>query len=204
MFGAAQPLLSNISNTGGPAYDMKAEVCGGKRAATASEADDEPDPNASAGFAFAAPTLPKSGAELLQTLPPSMPPVVVYVGTRSAPQDLSTAYAEDEKPKKKPGATKQAAKPAGTKPGSGTETASAGEGKPADKPAAKPKPATASASATSGTAAKPKPAADDASQKKQVQPATPVTAGTVPAPKPKPKPKPADDPAAAPAPKPAT
>lgn len=199
VFGAANPLLSNISNAGGPPGDMKAEVCGGRRAVTASEADDEPDPSASAGFAFAAPTLPKSGAELLQTLPPSMPPVQVFVGTRSAPQDLSTAYAEDDKPKKKPGATKQAAKPAGT------ETAAAGDAKPADKPAAKPKPATATASAAS-TAAKPKPAAEGASQKKQVQPTAPVTAGTVPAPKPKPKPKPAEDPAAAPAPapKPAT
>ncbi|MDI4666087.1 D-alanyl-D-alanine carboxypeptidase [Xanthobacter autotrophicus] len=211
VFGAAQPLLSNISNTGGPAYDMKPEVCGGKRAVTASEADDEPDPGASSGFAFAAPTLPKSGAELLQTLPPSMPPVVVYVGTRGAPQDLSTAYASDEKPKKKPDAkdTKQARRTGGA------ETASAESGdtaKPAAKP--KPKPATAAAkpataTASAGDGAKPsvsdKPASGTA-QKKQVQPQAPVTAGSVPAAKPKPKPKPVEAPAenAAPAPKPAT
>ncbi|MFG1377045.1 D-alanyl-D-alanine carboxypeptidase family protein [Xanthobacter autotrophicus] len=221
VFGSAQPLLSNISNTGGPAYDMKPEVCGGKRAVTASEADDEPE-SSSGGFAFAAPVLPKSGAELLQTLPPSMPPVVVYVGTRGAPQDLATAYPEDEKPKKKPAAkdTKQA------KTSGGTESASAESGDSA-KPAAKPKPKTAAskpATATASTgdeaksAAKPKDSkatstnasgekpASGTAQKKQVQPQAPVTAGSVPAPKPKPKPKPAETPSesAAPAPKPAT
>ncbi|MCG5235056.1 D-alanyl-D-alanine carboxypeptidase family protein [Xanthobacter oligotrophicus] len=222
VFGAAQPLLSNISNTGGPAYDMKPEVCGGKRAVTASEADDESE-GGSGGFAFAAPVLPKSGAELLQTLPPSMPPVVVYVGTRGAPQDLATAYPEEEKPKKKPGAkdTKQA------KASAGSESASAESGdgtKPAAKDASKPKPKTAGSKPTTATAsagdepkaaAKPKSAtastsgdkpASGTAQKKQVQPQAPVTAGSVPAPKPKPKPKPADTPAetAAPAPKPAT
>ncbi|MFG1346187.1 serine hydrolase [Xanthobacter autotrophicus DSM 431] len=213
VFGAAQPLLSSLSNTGGPPGDMKAEVCGGKR--VASEADDEPDPNASVGFAFAAPTLPKSGAELLQTLPPSMPPVQVFVGTRSNPQDLGSAYAEDEKPKKKPG-PRQAAKDA--KPAGGASQSASAESGDTQKPAAKPKPKTAS-SAPSGSEAKPTTAAasrpkssgegataDAGAQKKQVKPAAPVTAGTVPSPKPKPKPKPADAPAdgAAPAPKPAT
>lgn len=202
VFGAASPLLSNISNSGGPAYDMKAEVCGGKRSVVASEADEEPDPTASSsfGFAFAAPNLPKSGAELLQTLPPSMPIVQVYVGTRGAPQDLATAYPEDDKPKKKAG-PKQAAKPAAG--AADTASAESGDGtKPAAKP--KPKPAVATASA------KPKPAGGTeeagATQKKQVQPTAPVTAGAVPTAKPKPKPKPAEAPAdgAAPAPKPAT
>ena len=212
VFGAAQPLLSNIPNTGGPVYDMKAEVCGGKRAVTASEADDESE--SSGGFAFAAPVLPKSGAELLQTLPPSMPPVVVYVGTRNAPQDLATAYPEDEKPKKKPGAkdTKQA------KASGGAESASAESGDTA-KPAAKPKPKTAGSKPATATAnagdepkasTKPKSSGDKpasgTAKKKEVQPQAPVAAGSVPAPKPKPKPKPADTPAetSAPAPKPAT
>ncbi|MFS8035908.1 serine hydrolase [Xanthobacter sp. AM11] len=202
VFGSASPLLSGLQNQGGAPGDMKAEVCGGRR--VASEADDEPDPNASAGFAFATPTLPKSGAELLQTLPPSMPPVQVYVGTRSAPQDLSTAYAQEEKPKKKQTAAKPASSPA-SKPADadgGTATASTGEGAPAKKQAAKPKPAS-SGSATA--AAKPKPdaasgSASAAPAKKQVQPAAPVTAGSVPAPKP--KPKPAAAPAATPAAKP--
>ncbi|MFG1181137.1 D-alanyl-D-alanine carboxypeptidase family protein [Xanthobacter versatilis] len=221
VFGAAQPLLSNISNSGGPAYDMKAEVCGGKRAVTASEADDESE-GSSGGFAFAAPVLPKSGAELLQTLPPSMPPVVVYVGTRNAPQDLASAYPEEEKPKKKPGAkdTKQA------KASAGSESASAESGDGA-KPTAKPKPRTGDgktagskpSTATASTGDEPKSAAKSKSastsgdkpasgtaQKKQVQPQAPVTAGSVPASKPKPKPKPAETPAesSAPAPKPAT
>ena len=191
---------------------MKAEVCGGKRAVTASEADDESE--SSGGFAFAAPVLPKSGAELLQTLPPSMPPVVVYVGTRNAPQDLATAYPEDEKPKKKPGAkdTKQA------KASGGAESASAESGDTA-KPAAKPKPKTAGSKPATATAnagdepkasTKPKSSGDKpasgTAKKKEVQPQAPVAAGSVPAPKPKPKPKPADTPAetSAPAPKPAT
>ena len=64
VFGAAAPLLSALPNSGGPIYDMRAEVCGGKRAVTASEADDEPDPQTSSSFSFATPALPKSGAEL--------------------------------------------------------------------------------------------------------------------------------------------
>lgn len=196
-FGAVNPLLSSIPNQGGPPGDMKAEVCGGKRAVTASEADDEPDPGASAGFAFAAPTLPKSGAELLQTLPPSMPPVAVYVGTRNSVEDFATAYADDKPKKPKP--TSTAAKPA-AKPASETASADGDGGSSTAKPVAKPKPATATASASD----KPKPASDAA--KKQVQPQAPVTAGAVPAPKPKPKPKPAPADGAAPAPpaKPAT
>ncbi|UJX47417.1 D-alanyl-D-alanine carboxypeptidase [Xanthobacter sp. YC-JY1] len=181
VFGAAAPLLSAIPNSGGPIYDMRAEVCGGKRAVTASEADDEPDPQASSSFSFATPALPKSGAELLQTLPPSMPPVPVYVGTRNAVEDYATAYEPD--PPKKPKAaagSKQDSKSAST----------------ADKPK------TGGEKASGDAAKKPASTAD----KKPAQPKGAVAAGSsaTPKPKPKPAPAPANPEAAAPAPKPAT
>ncbi len=156
VFGAAAPLLSALPNSGGPIYDMRAEVCGGKRAVTASEADDEPDPQTSSSFSFATPALPKSGAELLQTLPPSMPPVPVYVGTRNAVEDFATAYEPD--PPKKPKAaagSKPDSKSASTadKPKTGGEKAS---GDAAKKPA---KPQGAVAAGSSATPKpKPKPA----------------------------------------------
>lgn len=181
VFGAAAPLLSAIPNSGGPIYDMRAEVCGGKRAVTASEADDEPDPQSSSSFSFATPALPKSGAELLQTLPPSMPPVPVYVGTRNAVEDYATAYEPD--PPKKPKAA------AGSKPDSKSAST-------ADKPK------TGGEKASGDAAKKPASSAD----KKQAQPQGAVAAGSsaTPKPKPKPAPAPANPEAAAPAPKPAT
>lgn len=135
IFGSAAPTLSAIQNTGGEPFDMKPYVCGGKRAVTASEADDDAPGigNGAISFALAgAPPLPKSGADLLQTLPPSMPPVPVYVGTRAAQQDLDSAYAPDPDAKPKPNAKTTSAKPTSAKPG--------------DKPSAKP----ASANAASG------------------------------------------------------
>ncbi len=171
VFGAAAPLLSAIPNSGGPIYDMRAEVCGGKRAVTASEADDEPDPQASSSFSFATPALPKSGAELLQTLPPSMPPVPVYVGTRNAVEDFATAYEPDPPKKPKAGAgSKPDSKSASTadKPKAGGEKAS---GDAAKKPA-QPKGAVAA-----GSSATPKP-----KPKPAPAPANPEAAA--PAPKP--------------------
>lgn len=187
IFGAAAPTLSSIQNSGGAPFDMKPYVCGGKRAVTASEADDDGPGggNSAISFALAAgnPTLPRSGADLLQTLPPSMPPVSVYVGTRAAPQDLDTAYAadEDEKPKK-PAATakltgdgkKPAGKPGDAKTVDGRSSDSKGgaNAKTASKPPAKkPNNAVADTSA-SGT-------------RKPVQPTKPVAAGVASAPKPR-------------------
>ena len=157
IFGSAAPTLSAIQNVGGDPFNMTPYVCGGKRAVTASEADDDsPGINSQAiSFALAAggPTQPRSGADLLQPLPPSMPPIPVFVGTRSAPQDLASAYAPDEndKPKKKPAAASNTKKPANSdaagKPASKPSTkkpakeakATSAEQKPAPKPAAKPK-----------------------------------------------------------------
>ncbi|MFG1477186.1 serine hydrolase [Xanthobacter sp. V4C-4] len=176
IFGAAAPMLSSIQNTGGTPYDMKPYVCGGKRAVTASEADDDGPgvSNRAISFALAAgnPTLPRSGADLLQTLPPSMPPVPVYVGTRAAPQDLDSAYApdEDEKPKKPAAATAKLA-PDGKKPATkpGDAKAASASGTPAGKPPAK-KPANAVAESATGT-------------RKPVQAAKPVEAAAAPKPK---------------------
>lgn len=152
IFGAAAPTLSSIPNQGGEPFNMTPYVCGGKRAVTASESDeDSPGISSQAiSFALAAgnPSLPRSGADLLQSLPPSMPPVAVFVGTRAAPQDLATAYApdEDEKPKKKPAASnasstkKPANKNTATKPSSKPSSKKSAQEAKASAPAPKPKP----------------------------------------------------------------
>lgn len=148
IFGAAAPTLSSIQNQGGAPFDMKPYVCGGKRAVTASEADDD-GPGASAiSFALAAgtPAQPRSGADLLQTLPPSMPPIPVYVGTRAAQQDLDSAFASDEsekprKPKKPsdPGKTNASRKSGSDKTGTAkSDSAKPDSAKPAGPKTAKP------------------------------------------------------------------
>ncbi|MDQ0503762.1 D-alanyl-D-alanine carboxypeptidase family protein [Xanthobacter agilis] len=183
IFGSAAPTLSAIQNTGGEPFDMKPYVCGGKRAATASEADDDGASVSSSAISFALaagnPTMPRSGADLLQTLPPSMPPVPVFVGTRTAPQDLGSAYAadDDDKPKKKPAAASAATtkKPADAK-ASKTKPATASSAKPAPKPSAK-KPSGTTEASSGGT-------------KTTTQGAKPVTASAAAAPKPKLSPKP--------------
>ncbi|WP_454918361.1 serine hydrolase [Xanthobacter sediminis] len=194
IFGAAAPTLSAIQNLGGEPFDMKPYVCGGKRAVTASEADDDgPGVNSSAiSFALAAgsPTLPRSGADLLQTLPPSMPPIPVYVGTRAAPQDLDNAYAPDENEKpKKPAATAKLTtdpKNPGAKPGAGKADASRTAAKPADgKPAAD---ASGTKAASKPAAKKPNGAvaetsASGTSAKKSTQGAKPVAASAAAMPK---------------------
>jgi len=181
IFGSAAPALSSIQNSGGPPTSMRDVVCGARRGVVAAENEDE---QPGGGFSFAR-AVPVSGAALLQNLPPSMPPIPVYVGTRNQQLDPDSAVAGADKPKK-PAKPAVAAKPA-------SATASA-DGKPASKPAAKPvsastKPATASAAGARDGAkdgAKPAPAAKPAAAKPA--PAKPAAAAK---PKPEPAPKPA-------------
>lgn len=191
IFGAAAPTVSSIQNVGGAPFDMKPYVCGGKKLETASEDDDSPSGVTANAISFAlaagGPTAPRSGADLLQNLPPSMAPIPVYVGTRAAPLDPDTAVANDDAPKKKKtastaGAKEPGAKAAGAKSNTknGAKTASAsGEPKPTAKPQVNPQ-------------VKPqvKPQA-----KPQVKPSKPATASVAAKPKPaaKPAPKPSDD-----------
>ncbi|MFG1359881.1 D-alanyl-D-alanine carboxypeptidase family protein [Xanthobacter pseudotagetidis] len=157
IFGGGASLAS-LQNAGGPPTDMRDVVCNAKRRGTAAENEDElvgAQNDGGSPFSFASP-VQYSGAVLLQQqLPPSMPPVQVYVGVKGAPADPQSAIASN-KPRKKP-AVQEASR------------STDGAGKPSAKPAAKPdakaaaakkKPVdTASAPVTAGAAptAKPKP-----------------------------------------------
>ncbi|MFG1403382.1 D-alanyl-D-alanine carboxypeptidase family protein [Xanthobacter sediminis] len=175
IFGSAAPTLSAIQNTGGEPFDMKPYVCGGKRAVTASEADEDAPGISSRAISFALaagnPTMPRSGADLLQSLPPSMPPVPVYVGTRGLQQDLDSAYPAEETPKKPAAVANGSKKPAGAKPDA--KAASTDPKPTAAKPNAKKPNGTSAATGTDG---------------KKATGAKPQTASATPAPKLSPKP----------------
>lgn len=126
IFASAAPTLNSIQDTGGEPTDMKPYICGGKRKELASENEDDAifgasgtatsyatQAAAAAGFSGKNP-----GAALLQNLPPSMPPVDVFIGPKNAPLPPESAFpAEEKKP--------TAAKPGDKKP-HGTATASTG------------------------------------------------------------------------------
>lgn len=175
IFGSASPTLEAIQNQRGEAPDMN--ICNRKRAVAAAENEDEnlyssSGTNSYAVSAAVAAGFSKGeGAALLQDLPPSMPPVRVFVGparasqdeqdkalndARGAPPAAAAAPAGGAKQKQAvidTGApAKPAAKPAGTstaapkdqKPASGTKPAA--ETKPAPKPTASAAPAKPKAS----------------------------------------------------------
>ncbi|MFK8252688.1 D-alanyl-D-alanine carboxypeptidase family protein [Ancylobacter terrae] len=204
IFGQVSPTVDSLRNEGGEPTDMRAYVCGAKRKQVASEAEeDDGDGGAPAARGFAAAGMggmdPRvTGASLLQTLPPSMPPVLVWVGPTPNQAALDAAYppapAKPAKPAVKPkpskkdaakpaqpgimapeedGAVASAAPPAAAKPAAP---------KPAAKPAAvKPDAATAKPAPKPKPAAAPKPAAKPAASTAPAQPAAPPPA---PAPRP--------------------
>ena len=148
IFGAVAPTVTSLRNEGGPPVDMRAEVCGGKRKTVASEADDTPVDNASSFVAAGMGDLGDkvTGASLLQNLPPSMPPVEVWVGP--VPDAAALAAAYPVAPKKEKPAAKNASKNSGRKTAT-FEPSAPRPPKPPARPAAKPaaKPAAPSASA---------------------------------------------------------
>ncbi|WP_341989203.1 serine hydrolase [Azorhizobium sp. AG788] len=211
IFGSSAPTLDSIADTGGEPTDMKPFICGGKRGMLAAENEDDAifgnggtassyaaSAAAAAGFSGKNP-----GAALLQNLPPSMPPIPVFIGPKGAPASLDTAYAPDEaKPAPvKPAAAKTGtAKPGTAKPGAGKDAAAKEAAKPAAKPIAN---ATLTNAEKRGIAPKPtlpaKPATTTA--------AKPASDGAQPAPKPKTAAKPTQpesDPAPATATRPGT
>nr|WP_246668888.1 D-alanyl-D-alanine carboxypeptidase family protein [Ancylobacter sp. TS-1] len=185
IFGAVAPTVEGLRNEGGAPTDMRLQVCGGKRKNTASEDDDTPS-TASGYVAAGMGGLGENvtGASLLQKLPPSMPPVEVWVGPVPSAEALAAAYPPPPE-KKKPVVKDKAA--AGKK--KGQTTAVIDTSAPTDEaaPGAAPKPA-------AKTTPAPKPAAKPAPKP------APAQASAVPAPKPAPKPaaKPLPKPAAAP------
>lgn len=167
VFGTLAPSVESLRNEAGPPTDMREQVCGGKRKNTASEADDDSGPAPTGFVAAGMARLDGSvtGASLLQKLPPSMPPVEVFVGPFPSAEALAAAYPTPPAPKKP-----ATAKKPGDKKGQTTaiidpaDPSAAPAPKPKPKP--KPKPATAQASPAGGTPAKPasKPAAKPASK----------------------------------------
>ncbi|MCS0496733.1 D-alanyl-D-alanine carboxypeptidase [Ancylobacter sp. MQZ15Z-1] len=94
IFGAVAPTVDSLRNEGGPPTDMRAQVCGGKRKNTASEDDDGDSSSSSSFVAAGMGSLGDNvtGASLLQNLPPSMPPVDVWVGPYPSDDALAEAY----------------------------------------------------------------------------------------------------------------
>lgn len=164
IFGSIAPSVETLRNESGPPADMRAQVCGGQRKNTASEADDDSGPAPTGFVAAGMAQLGENvtGASLLQKLPPSMPPVEVWVGPFPSAEALAAAYPQPPAPKKPATAKKPGEK-------KGQTTAIIDPADPsapaAPKPKPKPKPATAQA-ADAKPAAKPatKPAAKPAAK----------------------------------------
>ncbi|MEP9349540.1 D-alanyl-D-alanine carboxypeptidase family protein [Xanthobacter sp. KR7-225] len=147
--------LGALQNAGGPPTDMRDVVCNAKRRGTAAENEDElvgAQNDTGSPFAFAAPVQISGAVLLQQQLPPSMPPVQVYVGVKGAPVDPDTAIASD-KPKKKPDPKPSAVAAAASDPGV-KEAAKPAASKKQVAPAA---PVTAAATPTTKPKPKPKP-----------------------------------------------
>ncbi|MGU3495382.1 serine hydrolase [Xanthobacteraceae bacterium A53D] len=146
IFGNAAPTLASIADAGGEPTDMKPYICGPKRAQLAAENEDDAifgnGGTASSYAANAAAAAGLSGknpaAALLQPLPPSMPPVEIFIGPKGAPLPVESAFPEVKKPAPKQATTgsKPAPKPSprpAAKPDGAAQPAAA---KPASKPAA--------------------------------------------------------------------
>ncbi|OYW34350.1 MAG: hypothetical protein B7Z45_07670 [Azorhizobium sp. 12-66-6] len=202
IFGASSPTLDAITNVGGAPTDMN--ICNRKRAVVAAENEDdnifgqgEKTSSYAVSAAVAAGFSKGEGAALLQNLPPSMPPVRVFVGPKNAQVDPETAM-PGAKPAKSdvvlgtdgkqktltltPAAPKAAAKPPAAKP-AGTATATAAP-TATTAPVRASKPATTSPPAAVAPLPKPKtasaaPAAPSAKPATGTKPTT--SAGTTPA-----------------------
>lgn len=211
IFGSASPTLDSIQNQIAEPPDMN--ICNRKRAVAAAENEDENLYASGSGTssyavsaAVAAGFSKGEGAALLQDLPPSMPPVRVFVGPARASQEEQDKALNDARgappaaaaapagtPKQKqavidPSApTKPAPKPAGTAttaPKDQKAAKPASESKPAPaKPAAGAKPAADSKTA-SDTKPAPKPTASAAPKPKSSGSDEPLTFGPPPPTKP--------------------
>ncbi|WP_338023409.1 D-alanyl-D-alanine carboxypeptidase family protein [Aquabacter spiritensis] len=178
IFGAASPTLEGIVNVGGTPTDMN--VCNRKRAVAAAENEDDnlynQGPSTSSyavSAAIAAGFSKGEGAALLQNLPPSMPPVRVFVGPAgTAPATQDEALGEAKTSAAKPDSGKPKQKTVAVTPGSASKDPAKATIStapiPAPKPAAKPAVATTTmpaaakpaAAKPAKPAASPKPAAD--------------------------------------------
>lgn len=112
IFGGMAQTLSSLPNAGGTPASMRAQVCSAERGVVAAENEDE-RPNArllGGVLSFGDSGLPASGAELLQNLPPSMPPVEVSADT-SGVQVRSATKSDGKKTQTRASSGQGAAKP---------------------------------------------------------------------------------------------
>ncbi|OYX90466.1 MAG: hypothetical protein B7Y84_00955 [Azorhizobium sp. 32-67-21] len=192
IFGSASPSLEAIQNQVTEPVDMN--ICKRKRAVAAAENEDEnlysSGPGASSyavSAAVAAGFSKGEGAALLQTLPPSMPPVRVFVGAARATPDEQDKALDDARGA--PPAT--AAAPAGQKPKQKQAVIDTGNpAKPAPKPSGAPAATARDAVKNDKAAAKPAatakpatPAKPPATAKPAQKPATSAAAPAAPKPK---------------------
>ncbi|WP_371349078.1 D-alanyl-D-alanine carboxypeptidase family protein [Ancylobacter sp. IITR112] len=174
IFGSIAPSVESLRNEPGAPTDMRAQVCGGKRKNTASEADDDSGPAPTGFVAAGMPQLGENvtGASLLQKLPPSMPPVEVFVGPFPSAEALAAAYPPPPAPKKPANAKKP-----GDKKGQATAIIDPADPSAPGAPTPKPKPKPATAQATTGAKPAAKPATKPASKpapKPAAAPAAPM------------------------------
>ena len=184
IFGSASPTLEAIQNQVAEPVDMN--ICKRKRAVAAAENEDEnlysSGPGASSyavSAAVAAGFSKGEGAALLQTLPPSMPPVRVFVGAARATADEQDKALDDargappaasagQKPKQKQAVidtgspAKPAPRPTAAPAATAKDAAKTANDKAAAKPATAAKPAQKPAASAAAPAA-PKPKAGSTS-----------------------------------------
>lgn len=81
----AKPALEKVENVAVGPVDLRDQICNRKRRRPAAEADDEEDPEATDPESGLAVIRAGSKQSFLIDLPPSMPPIRVFVGTASKP-----------------------------------------------------------------------------------------------------------------------
>ncbi len=102
IFGREPTMLDSIQNIAGTPTDLHEQMCNRKRKRPAAESDideEEPEEAAAPGALAKAAALVKK--PLLVDLPPSMPPIKVFIGAPPPPEGKTTAAAKSAKTKTK-------------------------------------------------------------------------------------------------------
>ncbi len=113
LFAASKPTLDKVENVAVGPVDLRDQICSGKRrrkAVEAAEADDDEDPEAIDPESGLAVIRAGSKQSFLIDLPPSMPPIRVFVGPASKPNFEPVVPAGSRKAKRTKAKTKTKAK----------------------------------------------------------------------------------------------
>ncbi len=111
LFAANKPTLDKVENLAVGPVDLRDQICSRKRRRPAAEADDEEDPEAADPESGLAVIRAGSKQSFLIDLPPSMPPLRVFVGTASKPNFEPVLPAASRKAKRTKAKAKTKAKP---------------------------------------------------------------------------------------------